>query len=98
MRALALATRRFGGLRAANLRLAAPATRTYATPPPTEPKSEEIDPQLTETGYPDIPKANKQYRSPLGWQDPQMRRNFDEPVRSQQQNTCQTRSASFPSV
>ena len=80
MRALALAARRVGGLRAANLRLAAaPAVRNYATPVPS--KIEDPDPQLADYGYPDVPASNKQYRPARGWQDSQMRRDFEEPVR-----------------
>ena len=74
MRALAIASRRVGGLRAARLA----SVRTYATSVPATP--EDGDPQLTENGYQNVPQINKQYRPARGWQDPQMRRNFDEPV------------------
>ena len=79
MRALALAARRIGGQRAASLR-AATTIRTYATPVPS--KLEDPDPQLTDFGYPNVPTSNKQYRPARGWQDPQMRKNFEEPVRA----------------
>lgn len=47
--------------------------RAYATP------SKEPNPQLN--GYPDLPDVSAQYRSPLGWQDNLLRRNFGDTVR-----------------
>ncbi|KAJ7126887.1 hypothetical protein C8R44DRAFT_979633 [Mycena epipterygia] len=46
--------------------------RAYATP------SKEPNPQLN--GYPDLPEVSAQYRSPLGWQDKLLRRNFGDTV------------------
>ncbi|KAJ3524382.1 hypothetical protein NM688_g8573 [Phlebia brevispora] len=78
MRALGIASRRIGGLRAANLRVAAASIRTYATPVPSE--SQKEDPQLSDFGYPEVPTSSKGWRSARGWQDPQMRRNYEEPL------------------
>ncbi|KAJ6521982.1 hypothetical protein DFH09DRAFT_1078177 [Mycena vulgaris] len=46
--------------------------RAYAT------HSKEPDPQLN--GYPELPDVSAQYRSPLGWQDKLLRRNFGDTV------------------
>ncbi|KAJ7455355.1 hypothetical protein B0H11DRAFT_2067762 [Mycena galericulata] len=47
--------------------------RHYATP------TKEPNPQLN--GYPELPDVSSQYRSPLGWQDQLLRRNFGDTVR-----------------
>lgn len=49
-------------------------SRQYATP--TEYKPQEKDPQLGD--YPQLPFISTQLRSPLGWWDLQMRRNYGE--------------------
>ena len=73
--------RRAGGGRALARRLAAApraapaAVRNYGD----KAKSSE---ELFET--PPLP-LNKQYRAPKGWDDPQMRRNFGDPVRDNSQ-------------
>ncbi|KAI0077930.1 hypothetical protein K474DRAFT_1690650 [Panus rudis PR-1116 ss-1] len=65
--------------------------RTYATPvpwstpapaPPT-PKEQEDDPQLGD--YPRLPWVSKQTRPARGWEDPQMRRNFGEPLHEKEE-------------
>ena len=75
MQALRVAARR--GARAPVARLQTTAARTYATP--VQYGKQEEDPQLA--GYPVLPYVSKQRRSPFGWDDPQMRRNFGETVR-----------------
>ena len=76
MQAVGIAARRAVAARSTALRLSAIATRKYATPVPFI--REEKDPQLGD--YPDLPYEYKQRRSPYGWDDPQMRRNFGELV------------------
>jgi NADH dehydrogenase (ubiquinone) 1 beta subcomplex subunit 8 len=49
-------------------------SRQYATP--VEYKPQEKDPQLGD--YPQLPFVSTQLRSPLGWWDVQMRRNYGE--------------------
>ncbi|OCH95372.1 hypothetical protein OBBRIDRAFT_830935 [Obba rivulosa] len=67
---------RLSGVRAAiRAGRAVPALRTYSTPIPFK---EEVDPQLG--GYPQLPYVSKQRLPPRGWDDPQMRRNFGDPV------------------
>ncbi|KAJ7170761.1 hypothetical protein C8R43DRAFT_1120501 [Mycena crocata] len=44
--------------------------RGYATP------NEQPNPQYN--GYPELPNTSAQYRSPLGWQDKLLRRNFGD--------------------
>ncbi|EIW84326.1 hypothetical protein CONPUDRAFT_50068 [Coniophora puteana RWD-64-598 SS2] len=46
--------------------------------PPKVYRAQEKDPQLGD--YPDLPWVSNQQRSPYGWWDPQMRRNFNEPA------------------
>lgn len=75
MHALRVAVRPAAGLR----RATANVVRTYATPVPHVEYPPSKDPQLA--GYPELPYVSKQRRPPLGWEDPQMRRNFGEPVR-----------------
>lgn len=69
-------------------RAAAPRIRCYATPSAPAPTSpapmtstlpEDDDPQLGD--YPRLPFVSKQTRPARGWEDPQFRRNFGEPVR-----------------
>ena len=43
-------------------------------------KDPEVDPQLN--GYPQLPAISHQHRPANGWDDPQERRNFGEPVSS----------------
>jgi NADH dehydrogenase (ubiquinone) 1 beta subcomplex subunit 8 len=76
MQAVGVAARRVVGARSAAQRLSQSAARTYATPVPF--LREEKDPQLGD--YPDLPYESKQRRNARGWDDPQMRRNFGEPV------------------
>ena len=74
MQALRVAARPVAGVRT---RVLAQAVRGYAVPS-TELKPSD-DPQLA--GYPELPYVSKQRRSAYGWDDPQMRRNFGDPVR-----------------
>ena len=73
MQALRVAARPTAGV---HRRVLTQAVRSYAMPT-TELKPSD-DPQLA--GYPELPYVSKQRRSPFGWDDPQMRRNFGEPV------------------
>ena len=75
MQALRVAARPTAGVRG---RALAQSVRNYAVPS-TEFKPSD-DPQLA--GYPELPFVSKQRRSPFGWEDAQMRRNFGEPVRA----------------
>ncbi|KAI0685513.1 hypothetical protein BC835DRAFT_1309956 [Cytidiella melzeri] len=75
MQAVGVAARRVVRARSTVKILSNTATRSYATPVPF--LSEEKDPQLGD--YPVLPYESKQRRSPRGWDDPQMRRNFGEP-------------------
>ncbi|KAH7924283.1 Ndufb8, NADH dehydrogenase 19kDa subunit [Leucogyrophana mollusca] len=54
----------------------APLVRAYATPATYKPQ--EKDPQLGD--YPDLPWVSNQDLRPRGWWDPQMRRNFGDPI------------------
>ncbi|KAI0091191.1 hypothetical protein BDY19DRAFT_1067789 [Irpex rosettiformis] len=74
MQAVGIAARRAASARSTALKLSATVARNYATPVPFIKK--EKDPQLGD--YPDLPYELKQRRSPFGWDDPQMRRNFGE--------------------
>ncbi|CAL1716685.1 unnamed protein product [Somion occarium] len=77
MQAATLAARRVAQRRPAALTsLAKCSVRTYATPVPY--LKEEEDPQLAD--YPRVPAISKQTRPAKGWDDPQMRRNFGEPL------------------
>ena len=78
MQAVGVAARRVAGARSSALKLSASAVRTYATPAPHV--QQEVDPQLGD--YPQLPYVSKQRRNARGWDDPQMRRNFGEPVRN----------------
>ncbi|KAI0775174.1 hypothetical protein BD413DRAFT_603149 [Trametes elegans] len=72
-------------------RAAAPRIRCYSTPTapaPTTPApvtstEPDDDPQLGD--YPRLPFVSKQTRPPLGWDDPQFRRNFGEPLHEQEE-------------
>jgi len=67
---------RVSGLRMAlQARRAIPAFRTYSTPVPFQ---DEVDPQLG--GYPQLPYVSRQRLPARGWDDPQMRRNFGDPL------------------
>ncbi|GJE88688.1 Ndufb8, NADH dehydrogenase 19kDa subunit [Phanerochaete sordida] len=79
MQAVRAAARPVAGIR----RAAAGAARTYATPVPYSEFPPSKDPQLA--GYPEVPYVSKQRRSPFGWDDPQMRRNFGEPPHEQEE-------------
>lgn len=57
-------------------RTISPSLRTYATPVPVE-NANDMAPE----DYPDVPFVSKHRRPAKGWTDPQMRRNFGEPVR-----------------
>ncbi len=78
MQLIGLAARRATAVRSGTLRAVSSATRSYATGSPVSLK-EEQDPQLGD--YPTLPDISKQRRPARGWDDPQMRRNFGEPVR-----------------
>lgn len=75
MQALRVAARPAACIRT---RLSGRAVRKYATPSTVLKPSD--DPQLA--GYPELPYVSKQRRPALGWDDPQMRRNFGETVRT----------------
>lgn len=55
-----------------------PARQQHARTIATSPKNEEEDPQLN--GYPRLPFVSRQTLPPYGWWDPQMRRNFGDPL------------------
>ncbi|OBZ72491.1 hypothetical protein A0H81_07596 [Grifola frondosa] len=69
---------RVSGIRAAiRANVVVPRYRAYATPTATPVDFKpEPDPQLGD--YPQLPDISKQYRDARGWEDPQMRQNFDE--------------------
>lgn len=75
MQALRVAARPAAGIRTARF---VQSVRKYATPSTVLKPSD--DPQLA--GYPELPYVSKQRRPALGWDDPQMRRNFGETVRT----------------
>ncbi|THG96809.1 hypothetical protein EW026_g5090 [Hermanssonia centrifuga] len=77
MQLIGLAARRATAVRSGTLRAVSSATRSYATGSPVSLK-EEQDPQLGD--YPTLPDISKQRRPARGWDDPQMRRNFGEPL------------------
>lgn len=76
MNTLSVSARRLGLRAALRSRRIAP-LRTYATPVPVVEESNDMPPE----DYPDVPFVPKQRRPARGWEDPQMRRNFGEPVR-----------------
>ncbi|KAL1949519.1 hypothetical protein VTO73DRAFT_8400 [Trametes versicolor] len=76
--------------RAALRARAAPRLRCYATPATSAPTTpapltspEDDDPQLGD--YPRLPFVSKQTRPALGWEDPQFRRNYGEPLHEQEE-------------
>jgi NADH dehydrogenase (ubiquinone) 1 beta subcomplex subunit 8 len=64
-------------------RASRPLARTYATPVAYH--QQEVDPQLA--GYPQLPYVNRQRLPAKGWDDPQMRRNFGDTVRTSSNQT-----------
>ena len=80
MQAIRAAARPARGITSLPRRQTASAVRTLKTLTPIVPEAPSKDPQLQ--GYPDMPYVSKQRRTPYAqYDDPQMRRNFEETVR-----------------
>jgi len=79
MQSITSASRLVAGRRISLLRTSPALLRNYGSPVTGPLRGKDVDdPQMN--GYPQLPFVSKQYRSAKGWDDPQMRRNFEEPL------------------